>query len=102
MEQMGKFDWFCAFDVLEHLDRPEIGRVLTNAFRLSEKGMIFTIGTKTCQKKIDGKTVELHKTIEPMQWWMGFIRGFAKGDISIENPDNSNLLIVRHADNRTG
>lgn len=54
-------------DVLEHLDRNEVGMLLTDVRKLSDRAF-FNIATAPAGKKLpNGENA--HSTVEPPEWW---------------------------------
>ncbi|ARE41311.1 hypothetical protein RGUI_3170 [Rhodovulum sp. P5] len=65
------FDLITCFDVLEHLDEPDIDRLVGEIRRVGRKGgtAIFNISLRdSASKDITGAS--LHRTVRPVPWWI--------------------------------
>lgn len=64
-----EFELLTAFDVLEHLPAQDLLVVLQEMRRVAAKRIIVSVGTGSSEKMVDGMKMELHLTIQPLEWW---------------------------------
>ena len=64
------FDVITAWEVLEHIDRDDLGQLMNNIkSHLSEEGIF--VGSVTTIQDADAQTGALyHRTVEPKEWWI--------------------------------
>jgi ubiquinone/menaquinone biosynthesis C-methylase UbiE len=65
-----EFDVVCAFDCLEHIAAADLDASLDEIMRVCKHRFICTVPYRGATALINGKEVELHETIQPLEWWV--------------------------------
>ena len=81
---VGTFDGVICTDVMEHIDEPDVDRILADIFSFAEKFVFLCISCRPAKKKMlpDGRNV--HLTVRSPEWWNRKISALKHGDLVVQ------------------
>ena len=89
----GEFGATISTDFLEHLPEKKVGAAIAEIVRVTRHKTLHVVATFPDEAEVDGRTVQLHKTVRPVEWWRARFEEAAKGrSIRIEIIDRKDFL----------